>query len=533
MQQARIWGYVRRLATSDPDSPFVGLDPAIRRAIEARGFSQLTTIQKAVLEQANAEQDLRLASQTGSGKTVAFGLSLAPRLVKEEDQGNKRGGGSIQALIVTPTRELAVQVGRELQWLFEGLSHVSIDVVTGGTDLMRERRRLRDAPTILVATPGRLLDHVRAKAIDLSKARDVILDEADQMLDMGFRDELFAIEEALPESRRSILVSATFPKNVRHLADRFQRDPLTIDVAGKHSGASQDIEHVALVIPGPMRYPALVNSLLHAYGERALIFVRRREDAADLAERLASEGLAALPFSGDLNQNQRTRTLAAFRSGAVKTLVATDVAARGIDVAGIGLVVHYDPPQDPAVYVHRSGRTGRAGAKGRSVLLVHERGQRRAKELLTRAKVNANWPSVPSPAKLERALTKACRRTIYENFEPDKPQPSEAEVAYAQTLLEEMDPATLVAHLVRMATPKYPCEPKSLDAPDPQSRDRGEQRKPYRDARGPRGRAHRDPRRGGGGQGSRRGGPSRRPSGGGGRPSGAKSGGWRKREEQR
>lgn len=480
-----------------------------------------------MLEKAKSDRDLRLASQTGSGKTVAFGLSLAPRLVAPDSPNEKPSKGVTKALIVTPTRELAVQVGRELEWLFEQLKQVHIDVVTGGTDLMRERRRLRDAPTILVATPGRLLDHLRAKAIDLSQVQDVILDEADQMLDMGFRDELLAIEEALSDTRRSILVSATFPKSVRHLADRFQRDPLTIDVAGEHSGASQDIEHVALVIPGPMRYPALVNSLLHAHGERALIFVRRREDAADLAERLASEGLAALPFSGDLNQNQRTRTLAAFRSGAVKTLVATDVAARGIDVAGIGLVVHYDPPQDPAVYVHRSGRTGRAGAKGRSVLLVHERGQRRAKELLTRAKIHANWPSVPSAAKLERALTKACRRDIYERFEPGHPQPSQAEKEYASTLLEQMDPATLVAHLVRMATPSYPCEPKSMDAPAPQDRERESRNGGYRRGgpHGPRGRSPRDHRRSGGGKGHgarRQGGARRGPPG--------KDQGWRSRE---
>lgn len=487
------------MTAKDPDSPFAGLAPALRKAIEARGFSSLTTIQQAVLEQARSEKDLRLASQTGSGKTVAFGLSLATRLLSEDCDLRS---GKIAALIVTPTRELATQVCRELSWLFDELKDIRMDVVTGGTDLMRERRRVREAPTVLVATPGRLLDHLRAKAIDLSQVKDVILDEADQMLDMGFRDELLSIEEALPEGRRSILVSATFPKNVRHLADRFQRDPITIDVAGKESGASQDIEHVALVIPGPMRYPALINSLLNSYGERALIFVRRREDAADLAERLASEGLAALPFSGDLNQNQRTRTLSAFRSGAVKILVATDVAARGIDVAGIGLVVHYDPPQDPAVYVHRSGRTGRAGAKGRSVLLVHERGQRRARELLTRARVHANWPSVPSPTKLERALTKACRRHIYERFEPGFPQPTDEERAYAQTLLEQMDPATLVAHLVRMATPSYPCEPKSMELP-PRS-ERGDDRPPSRRPR-PHDRRDRGPRKGRpGGHGARR-----------------------------
>lgn len=497
---------VAPLAADDisPDSApsaFASIVAPLRDAMQARGFSTLTAIQEAVAAVQDPERDLRLASQTGSGKTVAIGVALANRYLRSEaapstgeatgaDTENKgdaaqaydfeaprRKTATPRALIIAPTRELATQVASELLWLFEN-TKFRIQSVTGGTDPHRERQTLRRGVDILVGTPGRLLDHIRSKAVNLSSICDIILDEADQLLDMGFKDELDAIIEELPEERRSILVSATFPRAVQGLARRLQRNPECIDIAGQASGTNAGVEHQAILVPDHQRYPALVNVLLANYGQRALVFVSRRDQSTDLAERLASEGLAALPFSGDLNQNQRTRTLSAFRSAAVQVLVATDVAARGIDVAGIGLVVHYEMPHDPAVYVHRSGRTGRAGATGKSVLLVSPRAQRRAHALLDRARVEASWPNIPTAAQLQKALVKQCRREIYRQSAEEGMELDEGQMEYAGDLLTKIDPQRLVAVLIEMAKPRYPCEPKSIDRSAPsRSRSRPDNQK--------------------------------------------------------
>ena len=346
---------------------------ALKAALESKGYSTLTEVQAAVLAPDAAGRDLLVSAQTGSGKTVAIGMALADDLI---ERAAHESTGPL-ALLVAPTRELAVQLHRELSWLFEE-TPLSLSVVTGGANLGRERRALRAKPQIVVGTPGRLLDHVRQGTLDLSEARQVVLDEADQMLDMGFRDELEAIVQALPAERRSHLVSATFPANVRRFADAFQGS--AVHLQGTALGeAHEDIDHVAYVVDARQRYEALVNELLMAPEERCLVFVRRRVDAAEVAELLERDGLNAQPLSGELAQAQRTRCLEAFRRGKVRVLVATDVAARGLDIADVGLVVHLDLPSDAANYTHRSGRTGRAGQKGRSLVLVPARGERRAR----------------------------------------------------------------------------------------------------------------------------------------------------------
>src|SRR5690606_23959472 len=235
---------------------------------------------------------LRLSSQTGSGKTVALGFAIYPTLETSTP-------GQIRALIITPTRELAQQVSKELTWLFSGCGNIGIDVVTGGTDLRAERRRLHNPPTILVGTPGRLLDHQSSGALDLSAVCEVVLDEADQMLDMGFKDDLDALVAALPPTRRSHLVSATFPPAVRQLARAFQGDAHQLEgtAPGK---ANEDIQHIAHLVLEEDRNAALLNVLLAHLGQRTLVFVERRVDASVLAEKLNEVGLSSLPLSGDL-----------------------------------------------------------------------------------------------------------------------------------------------------------------------------------------------------------------------------------------
>jgi ATP-dependent RNA helicase DeaD len=442
---------------------FDAVHPMLRPALERKGFTTLTAVQRAVLEADAAGRNLRISSQTGSGKTVALGLALAPDLIAAVEA---RVPGPV-AVVVAPTRELAAQVEGELGSLFADVKGFDTTVVTGGTDLLRERRQLSRRAPLLVATPGRLLDHIRNGAVDLARVQHVVLDEADQMLDMGFREDLEALVDALPAERRSHLVSATFPDQVRRFADRFQ--PEALHVQGTLLGqANADISHVAHVVHISDRYPALVNCLLAMDEARCLVFVARRVDAADLAEALAEDGFSALPFSGDMSQPQRTRTLNAFRNGIVKTLVATDVAARGIDVAEIRTVIHFDLPIDSDTYTHRSGRTGRAGLAGRSILIVPTHKERRVHWLLEGARVEADWARVPSAKKIEKANAKRTRRALHALLETN-PELDEGERAYAAELLERHEPNLLVATLLRMAQRDLPREPMNVRTFEPRT----------------------------------------------------------------
>ncbi len=483
-------------------APFAHLPEPIAKALAERGFTELTAIQNAVVEamassDASRGRDLRISSQTGSGKTVAIGLALAAPLQARIEAAAEAGGSAAaeagpaarpSALVIVPTRELAAQVRDELGWLYAGMRDLKVEVVTGGTSIAMERRALSRKPALVVGTPGRLLDHMRNGALVCDAIDHVVLDEADQMLDMGFREELEAIVDALPASRASHLVSATFPRAVVELARRYQKDVLALE--GTRLGvANADIQHIAYAIRRQETYAALVNVLLLAGDSRCLLFVNRRVDAVELAEKLASDGFAAAPFSGELPQAQRTRTLNAFRSGTFHILVSTDVAARGIDVPDISTVVHIDPPRTPDAYTHRSGRTGRAGRTGRSILLVPGPESRRVTRLLRAARVEVSWQPIPGPDKVRKALTKQARRALHERLsvESSRELPSDAQLTYAKKLLEEQDPAHLVATLLEMAMPRTPIEPREVVGLDPfserpssRSSDRSPDRSPGR-----------------------------------------------------
>lgn len=453
--------------------PFSAVHPKFRNALLRRGFTELTAVQRAVLAAGAHGENLRISSETGSGKTVALGLVIAADLIEGDAKSkeasspeallsklSKPEGAGPRALVITPTRELANQVADELRWLYSDLRDVRVDVVTGGTDLRRDRQNLARDPTILVGTPGRLCDHLRSGTLRCSNVCEVVLDEADQMLDMGFKDELDAIVLELPAQRRSHLVSATFPMQVKKLAHRFQGEAVMIH--GTELGvANADIEHVAHLVRPHDIYSALVNLLLLARGERTLVFVKRRIDAGEVSERLVADGFTALPLSGELPQEQRTRTLNAFRSGTVTTLIATDVAARGIDVPDIANVIHLEPPLDPETYTHRSGRTGRAGRKGRSISLVAPIAEARVSRLLQAAGVEVAWLPVPSVAQIKKAVTKQGRANFH-HFLKTGPAPSEAELEYARQLLEKEDAARVVAVLLQLSEPKLPHEPVDI-----------------------------------------------------------------------
>jgi ATP-dependent RNA helicase DeaD len=370
------------------------LGTALSAALEKKGYTTLTAVQLAVLAEGVEGRDLRITSQTGSGKTVAIGFTLREFVALERAPMPRGGAAQPAALVITPTRELARQVEEELSWLYAGVG-ARVASVTGGASYRDEHRMLASNPSIVVGTPGRLLDHVTRGSIDVTTLHAVVLDEADRMLDMGFRDELEAILEKTPPTRRTHLVSATFPREVKYLADRVQKNPLHLE--GTRLGeANADIDHVVHLVDERQRLDAIINLLLASPDERVLLFAKTRADVSDVAAALDAEGFGVVALSGEMEQRERNRALAAFKRGTRRVLVATDVAARGIDVQGISCVIHLEPPTDPDAYTHRSGRTGRAGKKGRSALLTTPRQLMTARRVLARVGVPHRFEPLPT-----------------------------------------------------------------------------------------------------------------------------------------
>ncbi|HEY6729086.1 MAG TPA: DEAD/DEAH box helicase [Polyangiaceae bacterium] len=388
--------------TLDTPELALAVGPVLVQALVAKGFQALTRVQQQVLEPGLGDRDLRISSQTGSGKTVAIGLVLRNAVAAAEPPASgvapeRRGqpkSAAPRAIIVVPTRELAAQVQVELSWLYRGLQ-IKVASVTGGASYRDEHRALARGPAVVVGTPGRLLDHLTRGVIDATGVAAVVLDEADQMLDLGFKDDLDAIFEHLPEQRRTHLVSATFAREVMALADRVQTAPVHIEGTPLGS-ANTDIDHVVHVIEPSQRVDALVNVLLHHPEDQTLVFARTRADVADITRELQAAGFAAGALSGEMDQAARNAALAAFKRGQLRALVATDVAARGIDVQNIARVVQIDAPPNADSYTHRSGRTGRAGRKGTSLLLISRAALRRTEQLLARARVKARVEPVPT-----------------------------------------------------------------------------------------------------------------------------------------
>ena len=440
------------------------LGPALAGAIEKKGFTSLTSVQKTVLDPSLADRDLRITSQTGSGKTVAIGLAL--RHLVAEPAAHERGIARPRAIVVAPTRELAKQVEEELSWLYAPL-RARVASTTGGASLRDELRALSGGPAVVVGTPGRLLDHLDRGSVDPSEVGAVVLDEADRLLDMGFREELERILEHVPEARRTHLVSATFPREVRALADAVQADPAHVE--GTRLGeANADIEHVLHLVDARDRFGAIVNLLLANPDEQMLIFARTRADVADIADALVSAGFSAASLSGEMEQPARDRALAAFKRGDLRALVATDVAARGIDVQDIARVLHADPPGDADTYTHRSGRTGRAGRKGTSSVLVPPSVMARVVRLIQRAGVAYRFEKLPGAEEIRRANDDRLIASLLTD------EPSEADTdARAQALaarLAESGPVTrTIARLLLRARQATGPEPIAIRAIEPPS----------------------------------------------------------------
>ncbi len=420
-------------------------------ALAEQGYATLTPVQLEMLEAGRADADLLVSAQTGSGKTVAFGLAIASTLLGGEDRLPHTE--TPLGLVIAPTRELAMQVQRELAWLY-AKADARIATCVGGMDMRTERRALERGAHLVVGTPGRLRDHIAKGSLDLSNLRAVVLDEADEMLDLGFRDDLEFILGAAPEERRTLMFSATVPRAIAELAKTFQRDAVRV-VATASSEQHADIEYQLMLVVRDEREHAIINTLLHSDSTSALVFCHTREAVRHLTARLANRGFPVVSLSGEMAQSERSSALQSMRDGRARVCVATDVAARGIDLPNLDLVVHADLPTNPDILLHRSGRTGRAGRKGISVLIVPEHRRFAAERVLSMAKLTARLTPAPDIAAIEARY----RQQILEAAVA-APAPDEAEASFVAELLERLTPQQLAAAYLRqqLATRPTPEE---------------------------------------------------------------------------
>ncbi|MDH4400281.1 MAG: DEAD/DEAH box helicase [Burkholderiaceae bacterium] len=346
----------------------LGLAPALLSSIERTGFTTPTPVQLAAIPPAMAGSDLMVSSQTGSGKTAAFMLPALHRIAQKS--ANK--GRGVQVLVLTPTRELALQVSEATAAYGSNLDDLRIATVVGGMPYGAQLKALSRRVDVLVATPGRLLDHLQARRVDLSTVHTLVLDEADRMLDMGFIDDINTIVDRTPQDRQTLLFSATLDGTVAKLAARMMRDPQRIELASQSDRHANITQTLLYADDAGHKLRLLDHILRDAAMDQAIVFTATKRGADDLAEHLADTGFSVMALHGDMNQRQRSRTLTEVQDGRVRVLVATDVAARGIDVQAISHAINYDLPMQPEDYVHRIGRTGRAGRDGLAyTLAVH------------------------------------------------------------------------------------------------------------------------------------------------------------------
>ena len=409
-------------------------------ALAAQGYENLTAVQTAVLDEAARGRDLLVSAQTGSGKTVAFGIAIADQMLGGVDK--LLYADVPLGLIIAPTRELALQVARELEWLY-GKAGAQIATCVGGMDYRAEKRALDRGAHIVVGTPGRLRDHIERRSLDLSGLRAAVLDEADEMLDLGFREDLEFILQAAPEDRRTLMFSATVPKEIAKLAGDFQRDALRIAAQGE-AKQHVDIEYRAYSVAVRDREHAIFNALRYYDARAAIVFCKTRANVNQLLARMGNRGFQVVALSGELSQSERTLALQSLRDGRARVCVATDVAARGIDLKGLDLVIHADLPSNSETLLHRSGRTGRAGSKGVSALIVSPSEFKKAQRLLQGARVVAEWGPAPSADDVQG------REDLRLAEHPFLQAPLGDDAELAQSLVDRYGPAQTAAAFVRM-----------------------------------------------------------------------------------
>ncbi len=440
----------------------------LAQALADKGYETLTSVQEAVLAEGVAGRDALVSAQTGSGKTVAFGLAVAPEILGGQDV--LLYADKPIALAIAPTRELALQVARELEWLYAG-AQAKLATCVGGMDYRTERRALERGAHIVVGTPGRLRDHIERGSLDLSGVRAVVLDEADEMLDLGFAEDLEFILAAAPPERRTLMFSATVPKEIEKLAGEFQKDALRI-VAQGEAKQHVDIEYRAISVAVRDREHAIFNVLRFYEARTAIVFCKTRVNVNHLLARMGNRGFQVVALSGELSQQERTHALQALRDGRARVCIATDVAARGIDLPGLELVIHADLPSNSETLLHRSGRTGRAGKKGVSALIVTPSEFKKAQRLLSGAKVVAEWGPAPGADDVQ---AKDDLRILEH---PALTAPVGDEAGIAGDLLEQFGAEALAAAFVRLwregrSAPEVLSTDAAMPAPSA-PRERGE-----------------------------------------------------------
>ncbi len=435
---------------------FQKLPALLSEALAARGYDAPTPVQAAVLEPEAAGRDLIVSAQTGSGKTVAFGMAMAPELLDPE--GRIHPVDVPMALVIAPTRELALQVSRELEWLYKATGARVVTCV-GGMNPSLERRALAQGAQIVVGTPGRLRDHLERGALELQGLCAVVLDEADEMLDMGFREDLEEILDATPDDRRTLLFSATMPKPIVALASRYQKDALRISTVGEDRGHG-DISYLAMAVAPSDIEHAVVNLLRFHDADTAMLFCATRDNVRHLHASLTERGFAVVALSGEHSQSERNQALQALRDRRAKVCVATDVAARGIDLPSLSLVVHVEIPRDAETLQHRSGRTGRAGKKGTAIILVPYPRRRRVESMLRGARIAAEWTTPPSAEQIRSADGERMMAKLMAPVEA-----TEEDRALAAQLLAERTPEDIAAMLIQTHRASMP-EPEELLAGD-------------------------------------------------------------------
>ncbi|WP_180901782.1 DEAD/DEAH box helicase [Martelella soudanensis] len=441
---------------SNATSPIAAIHPALASALAAKGYSALTPVQMAMTNEDHGDADLLVSAQTGSGKTVAFGIAIAPTLLGSGERFD--AAAAPLGLVIAPTRELAIQVQRELDWLYAA-AEVRIATCVGGMDMRNERRALDRGAHLVVGTPGRLRDHITRGALDLGAVRAVVLDEADEMLDLGFREDLEFILGAAPRERRTLLFSATVRRGIAELARTVQNNAVRIETTGS-TEQHADIEYQLMLVRRDEREHAIINTLLDSDSSSALVFCHTREAVRHLTARLANRGFAVVSLSGEMAQSERSNALQSMRDGRSRVCVATDVAARGIDLPNLDLVVHADVPSNPETLLHRSGRTGRAGRKGVCVLIVPENRRGAAQRVLTLAKLTATVRAAPGIADIEARY----RRWIIDAA-ASAAKPDGAEAEFVAELLDRVGPERIAAAFLRQQLAAHPVPEELLPLP--------------------------------------------------------------------
>ncbi len=427
----------------------LGLSQAILDAVSKMGFEEATPIQEATIPQALAGEDLIGQAQTGSGKTAAFGIPILEKLDPEDKK--------IQAIVVAPTRELAIQVAQEINRLghFKQLKALPI---YGGQDIGQQLRSLRTFPQIIVGTPGRLMDHMRRGTIKLDAIKIAVLDEADEMLNMGFIEDIEEILSHVSADRQTLLFSATMPKPIQNLASKFMTNPRLVQVQTKEMTVPEVEQHY-VEVHERQKFDTLCRLLDMESPNLAMIFGRTKRRVDELSEALITRGYSAEGIHGDLTQSKRDMVMKHFREGSTNILVATDVAARGLDISGVTHVYNFDMPQDPEGYVHRIGRTGRAGKTGSAITFVSPREiahleliERVVKKKITRRHAPTLGDAVEGQQKIAiEKLLDAVENADLRLYRE-----------YAQELLDETDSATLVAAAIKLITKEPDASPVRL-----------------------------------------------------------------------